>query len=141
MQKSKWPPVIILFFSIGIICLGIFSDHWPKPLCVPRRNELQTTEWILKNLHCERHLTPYSSWIDWADYCATDERVGFFILSIKRGREPHQLFERVPVEVWQAFKIADSAGRFFANEIRKPSYRFRTVDEFAADAPEIACQC
>jgi len=118
---------------------AISGCYHPQKICIPRNDEEVAKEWILANLQCERHLTPYSSWIDWADYCPA-EPLGFFVLSVKRGSEPHTLFERVPIELWQAFKIADSAGHFFATEIRKPSYHFRLADELTADAPELTCK-
>ncbi len=139
-QYAFWLTIVVaICLLLAFFFYNAVDNNQHQPPCPPRNNEQEAEEWILTNLKCERHLTPYSSWIDFADYCPVD-KLGFFVLSIKRGSEPHTLFERVPIEFWEAFKVADSPGHFFASEIRKPAYRFRPAGELPVDAPEITCR-
>jgi hypothetical protein len=93
---------------------------------------------VQSNLHCERHGTPQSLWIDWAEYCA-DGEVGFFIMKVKTGLQKQYLFERMPRNVWDGFVSAPSAGTFYNAAIRGTKFRFLLSSELKPDAPELAC--
>jgi hypothetical protein len=85
--------------------------------CPPRASYDVARDWIRNTLQCERHNTPLSSWIEWAEYCP-DGQHGFFFLKVKTGGGKEYLYERMPRAVFDGFKGAPSAGTFYNREIK-----------------------
>jgi hypothetical protein len=59
--------------------------------------------------------TSKSSWIKNASYYSCDGQKGFFILET---RKKEYLFSDLPYEVWKDFKVAESFGSFYNENIR-----------------------
>src|SRR5438105_1274807 len=98
--------------SVTLLGFVVFSFQlscaWARA-CPPRDNYETARLWVQSNLHCERHETPQSSWVEWAEYCP-DGELGFFIMKVKTGQQKQYLFERMPRSVWGGFVSAPSAG-------------------------------
>ena len=60
--------------------------------------------------------TSDSEWITSAEYKSLDGNVGFLILGM-RGEK--YIFDEVPLEIWQGFKIAEDKGKYYNKYIRK----------------------
>lgn len=70
-------------------------------------------------VHSESIETPKSSWIKTAFYYSCDNKKGFLII---RNKEDFELiFQDVPKDVWEGFKVANSHGTF-ANDFIIGSY-------------------
>jgi hypothetical protein len=67
-------------------------------------------------------MTPDSTAIAWAGYCATSDRQ-MLLVAFTSDPGKRYVFEGVPAEVWAAFKSADSKGKFYHANI-KGRYRF-----------------
>lgn len=70
-----------------------------------------------------------SSAIDWIDFIPSKNSAGtampYGVLSVHhKGKSWVYHYAKVPKEVYEAFKVAPSAGSFFATEI-KDRYEFR----------------
>jgi hypothetical protein len=109
----------------------------PVPSCPPRTTYEAASSWVHDQRKCERHLTPYRSWVEWGEYCP-DGATGFFFLK-RTGEQKAYLFEHMPPEVWAGFKDAHAAGVFYNKEIKGLRYRFRLAAELDPAAPELTC--
>ena len=121
-----------LFFPFGV-------SYAQARACPPRDDYDHARTWVQSNLHCERHGTPQSSWIEWADYCP-DGQLGFFIMKVKTGQQKQYLFEHIPRSVWDGFVSAPSAGKYYDAALRGPQFRFLLSSELKPDAPELTCR-
>jgi hypothetical protein len=65
--------------------------------------------------------TPESTWISSATFSSCDGSRGYFLLRVKNKK---YLYYHVPIEIWEAFKMADSKGGYY-NEFIKGRYRQR----------------
>lgn len=71
----------------------------------------------------ERVETPQSSWIIGASYYSCDGDFGYFILETAKREF---LYAKVPKGIWEGFKVAGSAGRYYNTYIKgRYSIRYR----------------
>ena len=109
--------------------------------CPPRppRDTLENAQaWVHDRLKCERHPTPNGPWIEWAEYCPSGP-LGYFVLKVKTGQQKVYLFENISPAVWEGFKAAPSAGKFYHSEIKGKHHWFRLGSELKPSAPELTC--
>jgi hypothetical protein len=124
-------------------------DEFGKPLpkllhadgeiaCPPRDTLKNAQAWVHEQLKCERHPTPNDLWIEWAEYCPTG-RLGYFVLKVKTGQQKVYLFENIPPTVWEGFKEAPSAHKFYRSEIKGKRHWFRLTSKLKPSAPVLTC--
>ena len=106
--------------------------------CPPRDTLENAQAWVHERLKCERHPTPNGPWIEWAEYCPSGP-LGYFVLKVKTGQQKVYLFENMQPAVWEGFKAAPSAGKFYHSEIKGKHHWFRLGSELKPSAPELTC--
>lgn len=65
-----------------------------------------------------------SSWIMSANYYSCDGKTGYLIYTTDKGRE--YIHEKVPLNIWKAFKNAPSSGSYYVTNIKG---RYRLIPE------------
>jgi hypothetical protein len=112
----------------------------PSPLiaCPPRDTFENAQRWVHERLKCERHPTPNGLWIEWAEYCPSGP-LGYFVLKVKTGQQKVYLFENIPPAVWEGFKAAPSADKFYHSEIKGKRHWFRLTSKLKPSAPVLTC--
>jgi KTSC domain len=106
--------------------------------CPPRDTLENAQAWVHERLKCERHPTPNGPWIEWAEYCPSGP-LGYFVLKVKTGQQTIYLFENIPPTVWEGFKAAPSADKFYHSEIKGKHHWFRLGRQLKPSAPELTC--
>ena len=106
--------------------------------CPPRDTLENAQAWVHEQLKCERHPTPNDPWIEWAAYCPSGP-LGYFVLKVKTGQQKVYLFENIPPAVWEGFKAAPSADKFYHSEIKGKRHSFRLASKLKPSAPELTC--
>jgi hypothetical protein len=106
--------------------------------CPPRDTLENAQAWIHERLKCERHLIPNGPWIEWAEYCPNGP-LGYFVLKVKAGQQKVYLFENMPPAVWEGFKAAPSASKFYHSEIKGRHHWFRLTSKLKPSAPVLTC--
>ncbi|MGI8568232.1 MAG: KTSC domain-containing protein [Methylocella sp.] len=106
--------------------------------CPPRDTFENAQAWVHERLKCERHPTPNGLWIEWAEYCPSGP-LGYFVLKVKTGQQKLYLFKNIPPAVWEGFKVAPSADKFYHSEIKGKRHWFRLASELKPSAPELTC--
>jgi hypothetical protein len=96
--------------------------------CPPRDTFENAQAWVHERFKCERHPTPIEPWIEWAEYCPSGP-LGYFVLKVKTGQQKVYLFENIPPAVWEGFKAAPSAGKFYHSEIKGKRHWFRLASQ------------
>jgi hypothetical protein len=96
--------------------------------CPPRDTFENAQAWVHEQLKCERHPIPNDPWIEWAEYCPSGP-LGYFVLKVKTGQQKIYLFEHIPPAVWEGFKAAPSAHKFYHSEIKGKRHWFRLASE------------
>jgi KTSC domain len=96
--------------------------------CPPRDTFENAQAWVHERLNCERHPTPNEPWIEWAEYCPSGP-LGYFVLKVKAGQQKVYLFENIPPAVWEGFKAAPAAGKFYHGEIKGKRHWFQLASE------------
>ncbi len=96
--------------------------------CPPRDTFENAQAWVHERLNCERHPTPSEPWIEWAEYCPVGP-LGYFVLKVKTGQQKVYLFENIPPAVWEGFKAAPAAGKYYHSEIKGKRHWFRLASE------------
>jgi KTSC domain len=120
------------------------TDQWDgvqaeAGIACPPRDTLENAQaWVHERLKCERHPTPNGPWIEWAEYCPSGP-LGYFVLKVKTGQQKVYLFENIPPAVWEGFKAAPSASKFYHNEIKGKRHWFRLANKLKPSAPELTC--
>ncbi len=107
--------------------------------CPPRDTFENAQTWVHERLKCERHPTPNGLWIEWAEYCPSGP-LGYFVLKVKTGQQKVYLFENIPPAVWEGFKAAPSADKFYHSEIKGKRHWFRLASKLTPSAPELPCR-
>ena len=107
--------------------------------CPPRDTFENAQAWVHERLKCERHPTPNGLWIEWAEYCPSGP-LGYFVLKVKTGQQKIYLFENIPPAVWEEFKAAPSADKFYHSEIKGKRHWFRLASKLKPSAPELTCR-
>jgi hypothetical protein len=108
-------------------------------IACPPRDTLDNAEaWVHERLKCERHPTQNGPWIEWAEYCPSGP-LGYFVLKVKTGQQKVYLFENIPPAVWDGFKAAPSASKFYHSEIKGKHHWFRLGSQLKPSAPELTC--
>jgi hypothetical protein len=107
--------------------------------CPPRDTFENAQRWVHERLKCERHPTPNGLWIEWAEYCPSGP-LGYFVLKVKTGQQKVYLFENIPPAVWEGFKAAPSADKFYHSEIKGKRHWFRLASKLKPSAPELTCR-
>jgi hypothetical protein len=107
--------------------------------CPPRDTFENAQTWVHERLKCERHPTPNGLWIEWAEYCPSGP-LGYFVLKVKTGQQKVYLFENIPPAVWEGFKAAPSADKFYHSEIKGKRHWFRLASKLKPSAPELTCR-
>ena len=107
--------------------------------CPPRDTFENAQAWIHERLKCERHPTPNGLWIEWAEYCPSGP-LGYFVLKVKAGPQKVYLFENIPPAVWDGFKAAPSAEKFYHSEIKGKRHWFRLASKLTPSASERTCR-
>jgi len=107
--------------------------------CPPRDTFENAQAWVHERLKCERHPTPNGLWIEWAEYCPSGP-LGYFVLKVKAGQQKVYLFENIPPAVWEGFKAAPSADKFYHSEIKGKRHWFRLASKLTPSAPELSCR-
>jgi KTSC domain len=102
----------------------------------PRDTFENAQKWIRERLKCERHPTPNGLWIESAEYCPSG-RLGYFVLKVKTGQQKVYLFENIPPAVWEGFKAAPSADKFYHSAIKGKRHWFRLASKMKPSAPEL----
>jgi hypothetical protein len=106
--------------------------------CPPRDTFENAQAWVHERLKCERHRTPNGLWIESAEYCPSGPR-GYFVLKVKTGQQKVYLFENIPPAVWEGFKAAPSADKFYHSEIKGKRHLFRLASKMKPSAPVLTC--
>jgi hypothetical protein len=106
--------------------------------CPPRDTFENAQRWVHERLKCERHPTPNGLWIEWAEYCPSGP-LGYFVLKVKTGQQKVYLFENIPPAVWEGFKAAPSADKFYHSEIKGKRHWFRLTSKLKPSAPVLTC--
>jgi KTSC domain len=106
--------------------------------CPPRDTFENAQRWVHERLKCERHPTPNGLWIEWAEYCPSGP-LGYFVLKVKTGQQKVYLFENIPPAVWEGFKAAPSADKFYHSEIKGKRHWFRLTSKLKPSAPALTC--
>ena len=106
--------------------------------CPPRDTFENAQAWVHERLKCERHPTPNGLWIEWAEYCPSGP-LGYFVLKVKTGQQKVYLFENIPPAVWEGFKAAPSADKFYHSEIKGKRHWFRLASKLKPSAPVLTC--
>jgi KTSC domain len=106
--------------------------------CPPRDTFENAQRWVHERLKCERHPTPNGLWIEWAEYCPSGP-LGYFVLKVKTGQPKVYLFENIPPTVWEGFKAAPSADKFYHSEIKGKRHWFRLASKLKPSAPVLTC--
>jgi len=106
--------------------------------CPPRDTLENAQRWVHERLKCERHPTPNGLWIEWAEYCPSGP-LGYFVLKVKTGQQKVYLFENIPPAVWDGFKAAPSAEKFYHSEIKGKRHWFRLTSKLKPSAPVLTC--
>ena len=106
--------------------------------CPPRDTFENAQRWVHERLKCERHPTPNGLWIEWAEYCPSGP-LGYIVLKVKTGQQKVYLFENIPPAVWEGFKAAPSADKFYHSEIKGKRHWFRLASKLTPSAPELTC--
>ena len=106
--------------------------------CPPRDTLENAQRWVHERLKCERHPTPNGLWIEWAEYCPSGP-LGYFVLKVKTGQQKVYLFENIPPAVWEGFKAAPSADKFYHSEIKGKRHWFRLTSKLKPSAPVLTC--
>ena len=106
--------------------------------CPPRDTLENAQRWVHERLKCERHPTPNGLWIEWAEYCPSGP-LGYFVLKVKAGQQKVYLFENIPPAVWEGFKAAPSADKFYHSEIKGKRHWFRLTSKLKPSAPVLTC--
>jgi KTSC domain len=96
--------------------------------CPPRDTFENAQAWVHERFKCERHPTPIEPWIEWAEYCPSGP-LGYFVLKVKTGQQKVYLFENIPPAVWEGFKAAPSAGKFYHSKIKGKRHWFRLASQ------------
>jgi hypothetical protein len=104
------------------------TDQWEGIDCPPRDTLENAQAWVHERLNCELHPTPNEPWIEWAEYCSSGP-LGYFVLKVKTGQQKVYLFENIPAAVWEGFKAAPAAGKFYHSEIKGKRHWFRLASE------------
>jgi hypothetical protein len=104
--------------------------------CPPRDTLENAQAWVHERLKCERHPTPNDPWIEWAEYCPSGP-LGYLVLKVKTGQQKVYLYENMPPAVWEGFKVAYSADKFYHREIKGKHHWFRLGSELKPSAPEL----
>jgi hypothetical protein len=107
--------------------------------CPPRDTFENAQTWVHERLKCERHPTSNGLWIEWAEYCPSGP-LGYFVLKVKTGQQKVYLFENIPPAVWEGFKAAPSADKFYHSEIKGKRHWFRLASKSTPSAPELTCR-
>jgi KTSC domain-containing protein len=107
--------------------------------CPPRDTFENAQAWVHEWLKCERHPTPNGLWIEWAEYCPSGP-LGYIVLKVKTGQQKVYLFENIPPTVWEGFKAAPSADKFYHSEIKGKRHWFRLASKLKSSAPELTCR-
>jgi KTSC domain len=107
--------------------------------CPPRDTFENAQAWVHERLKCERHPTPNGLWIEWAEYCPSGP-LGYIVLKVKTGQQKVYLFENIPPTVWEGFKAAPSADKFYHSEIKGKRHWFRLASKLKSSAPELTCR-
>jgi hypothetical protein len=107
--------------------------------CPPRDTFENAQAWVHERLKCERHPTPNGLWIEWAEYCPSGP-LGYIVLKVKTGQQKVYLFENIPPAVWEGFKAAPSADKFYHSEIKGKRHWFRLASKLKPSAPELTCR-
>jgi hypothetical protein len=105
---------VVILFSFTISCLQKESceqlytqfESYDKAV-----NKIKSTHFKIE----ESANTSKSSWIKNASYYSCDGQKGFFILETSKKQ---YLFSDLPYEVWKDFKVAESFGTFYNENIR-----------------------
>ena len=107
--------IFVLLLLIELPLTGVSQDCNSLPGKYPSYDAaieaIKTASFSLK----ESISTPESSWVKGASYFSCSGETGYFILETYRQEYVHQ---KVPVEVWQQFKKADSFGGFYTGYIK-----------------------
>jgi hypothetical protein len=106
--------------------------------CPPRDTLENAQTWVHERLKCERHPNPNGLWIEWAEYCPSGP-LGYFVLKVKTGQQKVYLFENIPPAVWEGFKAAPSADKFYHSEIKGKRHWFRLTSKLKPSAPVLTC--
>ena len=106
--------------------------------CPPRDTFENAQAWVHEWLKCEQHQTPNGLWIEWAEYCPSGP-LGYFVLKVKTGQQKVYLFENIPPTVWEGFKAAPSADKFYHSEIKGKRHWFRLTSKLKPSAPVLTC--
>jgi hypothetical protein len=104
--------------------------------CPPRDTFENAQVWVHERLKCERHPTPNGLWIESAEYCPSGP-LGYFVLKVKTGQQRVYVFENISPVVWEGFKAAPSADKFYHSEIKGKRHWFRLA---RPSAPELTCR-
>jgi hypothetical protein len=107
--------------------------------CPPRDTFENARTWVHERLKCEQHPTPNGLWIESAEYCRSGP-LGYFVLKVKTGQQKVYLFENIPPAVWEGFKAAPSADKFYHSEIKGKRHWFRLAGKLKPSAPELICR-
>jgi hypothetical protein len=102
----------------------------------PRDTFENAQKWIRERLKCERHTTPNGLWIESAEYCPSGP-LGYLVLKVKSGQQKVYLFENIPPAVWEGFKAAPSADKFYHSAIKGKRHWFRLASKMKPSAPEL----
>ena len=106
--------------------------------CPPRDTFENARTWVHERLKCEQHPTPNGLWIESAEYCPSGP-LGYFVLKVKTGQQKVYLFENIPPAVWEGFKAAPSADKFYHREIKGKRHWFRLTSKLKPSAPVLTC--
>ena len=124
---------------------GEFDKAGPKLVqveagivCPPRDTFENAQAWVHERLKCERHPTPNGLWIEWAEYCPSGP-LGYFVLKVKTGQQKVYLFENIPPAIWEGFKAAPSADKFYHSEIKGKRHWFRLASKLKPSAHVLTC--
>lgn len=112
-SKVRTNLFVFLLFGLTISCQGqdctkLNSDFATYESAM---KEIKSTEFRLLD-NCD---TSKSSWISGVEFRSCDKQYGFFILSTKKKTYIHT---KVPIELWNEFKKAESFGKFYNSRIK-----------------------